>query len=108
MELIPEESKLNKCEEKLVLDGANGVGGEKLEVLKKMLNSLVIELRNSGEGGGILNDHAGADYVQKEKVLPNGFTPDDTGLRYFLTHYNMEVPYYCFQNFHISLVIQFQ
>lgn len=65
----------------VVVDGADGVGGEKLEVLKSMLTSLVIEVRNTGKGGGLLNDGVGADYVQKEKVVPRGFCSNDVGLR---------------------------
>ena len=65
----------------MVVDGADGVGGEKLEVLKNMLTGLVIEVRNSGKGGGLLNDGVGADYVQKEKVVPRGFGSNDVGIR---------------------------
>ncbi|RZB60276.1 Phosphoacetylglucosamine mutase isoform C [Glycine soja] len=35
----------------------------------------------SSEDGGVLNDGVGADYVQKEKVLPNNFGSKDTGIR---------------------------
>lgn len=63
------------------MDGANGIGGEKMEVLKKMLDCLPIEVRNSGKGGGILNEGVGADYVQKEKVVPQGFGFKDVGIR---------------------------
>ncbi|KAE8703302.1 hypothetical protein F3Y22_tig00110472pilonHSYRG00282 [Hibiscus syriacus] len=65
----------------VVVDGADGVGGEKLEVLKNMLSGLVIEVHNTGKGGGLLNDGVGADYVQKEKVVPRGFGSDDVGIR---------------------------
>nr|XP_011465184.1 PREDICTED: phosphoacetylglucosamine mutase isoform X2 [Fragaria vesca subsp. vesca] len=67
--------------DKLVVDGANGVGGEKLETLKKMFNGLVIDVRNSGKEGGVLNEGVGADYVQKEKVAPSGFSSQDVGIR---------------------------
>lgn len=67
---------------KVVVDGANGVGGEKLEQLKKMLTGLDISVRNTGrDGEGVLNEGCGADYVQKEKVIPSGFSLDDVGLR---------------------------
>ncbi|XP_034705109.1 phosphoacetylglucosamine mutase-like isoform X1 [Vitis riparia] len=81
MDLIPEGSKINEMDDKLIVDGANGVGGEKLAGLKKMFNSLVIDVRNSGKEGGVLNEGVGADYVQKEKVVPCGFGPSDVGLR---------------------------
>ncbi|XVF04360.1 hypothetical protein REPUB_Repub05bG0075700 [Reevesia pubescens] len=81
VDLIPNETKSNKMDNTLVVDGADGVGGEKLEVLKNMLTGLVIEVRNSGKGGGLLNDGVGADYVQKEKVVPRGFGSNDVGTR---------------------------
>jgi len=57
---------------KVVVDGSNGVGGVKLKGLGRLLNALVIEVWNSSEDGGVLNDGVGADYVQKEKVVPHG------------------------------------
>ena len=57
---------------KVVVDGSNGVGGVKLKGLGRLLNALVIEVWNSREDGGVLNDGVGADYVQKEKVVPHG------------------------------------
>ncbi|XWS10913.1 hypothetical protein CRYUN_Cryun38cG0039200 [Craigia yunnanensis] len=81
VDLIPNETKSNKMDNTVVVDGADGVGGEKLEVLKNMLTGLVIEVRNSGKGGGLLNDGVGADYVQKEKVIPRGFGSNDVGIR---------------------------
>ncbi|KAB2604861.1 phosphoacetylglucosamine mutase-like [Pyrus ussuriensis x Pyrus communis] len=69
-------------DDKLVVDGANGVGGEKLELLKTMLTGLVIEIRNSGkEGAGVPNEGLGADYVQKEKVVPCNFGSQDVRIR---------------------------
>ncbi|XP_027360690.1 phosphoacetylglucosamine mutase isoform X2 [Abrus precatorius] len=82
MDLIPpERRKFDGVNDKLVVDGANGVGGIKLKVLEKVLKALVIEVRNSGEDGGILNDGVGADYVQKEKVVSHGFGSKDAGIR---------------------------
>ncbi|KAJ0970885.1 hypothetical protein J5N97_018844 [Dioscorea zingiberensis] len=80
IDLIPENIVKNEGDPKVLVDGANGVGGEKLEELKKMLKGLDIEVRNSGKKG-VLNDGVGADYVQKEKVAPLGFGSDDVGLR---------------------------
>lgn len=71
----------SEVDPKVLVDGANGVGGEKLEELKKMLKGLDIEVRNSGKKGGVLNDGVGADYVQKEKVAPSSFGSIDMGLR---------------------------
>ncbi|XP_061343930.1 phosphoacetylglucosamine mutase [Gastrolobium bilobum] len=82
MDLIPtEKSKFNGMDDKLVVDGANGVGGLKLKVLEKLLSVLVIEVRNSSEDDGVLNDGVGADYVQKEKFVPRGFGSKDAGMR---------------------------
>ncbi|CAN6579640.1 unnamed protein product [Malus baccata var. baccata] len=82
VDLIPGGIHPSDVDDKLVVDGANGVGGEKLELLKMMLNGLVIETRNSGKGGGgVLNEGVGADYVQKEKVVPCSFGPQDVGIR---------------------------
>lgn len=81
IDLVPKEmAKL--VDAKLVVDGANGVGGGKLEELKGMLTGLEIEVRNLGrKGEGVLNENVGADHVQKEKVIPCGFGSDDMGIR---------------------------
>ena len=83
MDLIPGGAESNEGYDKLVVDGANGVGGEKLLLLKEMLNlkGLEIEVRNSGREGGLLNEGVGADFVQKEKVVPSGFGSKDVGKR---------------------------
>lgn len=79
MDLIPEGTVSNKID-KLIVDGANGVGGEKLEILKSSLNDLDIEIRNTGKEG-VLNEGVGADFVQKEKVVPREFGPSDSSTR---------------------------
>lgn len=79
LELIPQGSRIVGTYDKLIVDGADGIGGEKLESLKGLLNGLCIEVRNSGNG--VLNEGVGADYVQKEKVVPRGFGPADVGIR---------------------------
>ncbi|PON34115.1 Phosphoacetylglucosamine mutase [Parasponia andersonii] len=83
MDLILGGAESNEGDDKLAVDGANGVGGEKLLVLKEMLNlkGLEIEVRNSGREGGVLNEGVGADFVQKEKVVPSGFGSQDVGMR---------------------------
>ncbi|KAK6935029.1 Alpha-D-phosphohexomutase, C-terminal [Dillenia turbinata] len=80
MDLVPNKSGMANTSEKLILDGANGIGGEKLEMIKESLG-LVIEVRNSGKGAGVLNEKVGADFVQKEKILPRSFGPNDVGFR---------------------------
>lgn len=79
--LIPGRGNSKETEDKLIVDGANGVGGEKLEVIKEKLNELVIEVCNSGKEGGVLNEGVGADFVQKEKVVPHGFGSSHAGIR---------------------------
>ncbi|XP_071904748.1 phosphoacetylglucosamine mutase-like isoform X1 [Coffea arabica] len=79
LELIPQGSRIVGTNDKLIVDGADGIGGEKLESLKGLLNGLCVEVRNSGNG--VLNEGVGADYVQKEKVVPRGFGPADVGIR---------------------------
>lgn len=60
--------------EDLIVDTANGVGASKLAQLQKLTPSLNLTIRNKGEeGDGSLNDGVGADFVQKEKVPPQGF-----------------------------------
>ncbi|KAJ4959399.1 hypothetical protein NE237_026510 [Protea cynaroides] len=81
IDLIPQETMLQLMDDKLIVDGANGVGAEKLEELKKLLKGLVIQIHNSGKEGGVLNDRVGADYVQKEKIVPCGFGPNVVGIR---------------------------
>ncbi|CAM0905615.1 unnamed protein product [Alopecurus aequalis] len=82
LELTPDDKDSDALNEKLIVDGANGIGGLKLEQLKPKLARLDIAVRNSGkEGEGILNKRCGADFVQKEKVHPLGFGPNDVGVR---------------------------
>nr|XP_043613787.1 phosphoacetylglucosamine mutase isoform X1 [Erigeron canadensis] len=80
IDLIPKKSGDNHSIGKLIVDCSNGVGGEKLQVLKEKLNWLDVEIRNTGKEG-ILNEGVGADYVQKEKVAPQAFGPSDVGIR---------------------------
>ncbi|XP_065003706.1 phosphoacetylglucosamine mutase-like isoform X1 [Musa acuminata AAA Group] len=82
MDLVPRERIADSLDTELVVDGANGVGGDKLEQLKKMVTGLDISVKNTGKKGeGMLNESCGADYVQKEKVVPSGFGPDYVGVR---------------------------
>jgi phosphoacetylglucosamine mutase len=82
LELTPDDKGSDKLMEKLIVDGANGIGGLKLEEIKPKLARLDIVVRNPGKKGeGILNERCGADFVQKEKVHPLGFTPNDVGVR---------------------------
>ncbi|CAL9089367.1 unnamed protein product [Musa textilis] len=82
MNLVPRERITDSLDTELVVDGANGVGGGKLEQLKKTVTGLDISVKNTGKNGeGVLNESCGADYVQKEKVVPSGFGPDDVGIR---------------------------
>ncbi|XP_050209271.1 phosphoacetylglucosamine mutase-like [Mercurialis annua] len=46
-----------------------------------MLNVSYIDICNSGKDGGVLNERVGADYVQKEKVVPHGFDSENVGIR---------------------------
>ncbi|CAA7061421.1 unnamed protein product [Microthlaspi erraticum] len=78
IDLIPN----NKVEiSKLLVDGANGVGGQKIEEMRGSLSNLDLEIRNTGREGGVLNEGVGADFVQKEKVVPLGFGLSDVGVR---------------------------
>ncbi|XP_074317816.1 phosphoacetylglucosamine mutase [Silene latifolia] len=84
LDLIPDGNKTNKTDrlnDKVLVDGANGVGGDKLEIFSEICDGLLVEVRNSSKGEGILNELVGADFVQKEKVLPVGFGPNDAGKR---------------------------
>lgn len=81
MELTPDGHQANYFNDKLIVDGANGVGGDKLELLIDLCGGLLTEVRNSSKGEGVLNEGVGADFVQKEKVMPSGFEPSDAGLR---------------------------
>lgn len=79
LDYIPQENSSKSVSDKLIVDGADGVGGEKLEKLKTRLGYLTIDIRNCGDG--VLNEGVGADYVQKEKVVPRSFGPADAGMR---------------------------
>lgn len=87
------EWKLKDWDNQLVVDGANGVGGQKLEMLKEMLNGLAIEIRNSGKGEGVLNEGVGADFVQKEKIVPLGFGSQDVGIRFVIAMLLINISY---------------
>lgn len=76
----PKETASSKPNSILLIDAANGVGGEKLHELKKMVMGIELLVRNSGKEG-VLNDGVGADFVQKEKVAPHGFGRSDVGRR---------------------------
>lgn len=82
LELVPKGKGGDEVAKKLIVDGANGIGGVKLEQIKVELSGIDISVRNSGkEGEGILNHMCGADFVQKERVTPHGFNPEDVGVR---------------------------
>ncbi|GAB2273711.1 hypothetical protein Dimus_008492 [Dionaea muscipula] len=81
VDLIPVDNRSHLDGEILIVDGANGVGGEKLEILGGFCEGLFIDIRNSGKTGGVLNEGVGADFVQKEKVVPSSFGSNDVGLR---------------------------
>ncbi|PKA60421.1 Phosphoacetylglucosamine mutase [Apostasia shenzhenica] len=82
IEMVPEGITKQNFDLRLIVDGANGVGGMKLEQLKELLTGQEIQVRNACKQGlGVLNERVGADYVQKEKVAPCGFGPNDIGLR---------------------------
>lgn len=67
-------------QEVLVVDCANGVGAEKLKEIGARLDGVIsLDLRNTGEG--VLNGVCGADYVQKERVLPVNFATVADGRR---------------------------
>lgn len=81
LELVPKDKEADVINNRLIVDGANGIGGLKLEEIKAKISGLDIHVRNSGKGEGILNESCGADFVQKEKVVPLGFGPEDVGFR---------------------------
>ncbi|CAD0205498.1 unnamed protein product [Chrysodeixis includens] len=57
----------------LYVDGANGVGGKKLNIIKKSLDGeLDLKLFNLGGNGGKLNLNCGADFVKVSQKPPVG------------------------------------
>ncbi|XP_061723518.1 phosphoacetylglucosamine mutase isoform X2 [Cydia pomonella] len=57
----------------LYVDGANGVGGKKLNIIKKSLDGeLDLVLYNLGGNGGKLNLNCGADFVKVSQQPPVG------------------------------------
>ncbi|CAH2096962.1 unnamed protein product [Euphydryas editha] len=57
----------------LYVDGANGVGGKKLNIIKKTLDGeLDLVLYNLGGNGGKLNLNCGADFVKVSQKPPVG------------------------------------
>ncbi|CAA6674761.1 unnamed protein product [Spirodela intermedia] len=66
MDLSPEGTLRNAYDPSVWVDGANGQGSRSMS-----------ETRQGR--GGILNDGVGADFVQKEKAIPHGFSTSDAG-----------------------------
>lgn len=56
------------------VDCANGVGSGSLNVISPLLTAN-IEMRQVNNGGGTLNLDCGADFVQKNRKLPLGLSP---------------------------------
>lgn len=57
----------------LYIDGANGVGGKKLNIIRKSLDGeLDLNLYNLGGNGGKLNLNCGADFVKVSQQPPVG------------------------------------
>lgn len=68
------------------MDCANGVGAEALKALSDRVGGqLSVTLRNTGGGGGGLNDACGADYVQKERQFPVRLDDRQHGARWLTT-----------------------
>uniref|UniRef100_A0A2A4JC27 Phosphoacetylglucosamine mutase n=1 Tax=Heliothis virescens TaxID=7102 RepID=A0A2A4JC27_HELVI len=60
---------------RLHIDGANGVGGKKLNIINKSLDGqLDLQLHNLGGNGGKLNLGCGADHVKVTQTPAKGFT----------------------------------
>lgn len=65
---------------KLLFDGANGVGARKmLQFLKRMKNSLNVEVFNSGSGK--INHECGADHVKVKQCCPIGMPAAEPNTR---------------------------
>lgn len=65
---------------KLLFDGANGVGARKmLQFLKRMKNSLNVEVFNSGSGK--INHECGADHVKVKQCCPIGMPSAEPNTR---------------------------
>ncbi|CAH1155353.1 unnamed protein product [Phaedon cochleariae] len=67
---------------RVVYDGANGVGAKKIKYLKEALgDSLKVDMYNDEIiGSGKLNYMCGADYVKSHQTFPNGL-PKDKNVR---------------------------
>lgn len=64
---------VDKYNTTLYVDGANGVGGKKLNIIKKTLDGeLDLVLYNLGGNGGKLNLNCGADFVKVSQKPPVG------------------------------------
>lgn len=69
------EHERGNYKNRLLFDGANGVGARKmLQFLKMMNNTLGIEVYNKGEGK--INHQCGADYVKVQQCCPIGLPTD--------------------------------
>ena len=64
----------------LVVDCANGIGAPHLQTLSQHLQMSSFNLTAKCTGDGILNSGCGADYIQKERAMPDTFesVPDGT------------------------------
>jgi phosphoacetylglucosamine mutase len=77
----PEDVSAGGLAQTLYVDCANGVAAERLRQLESVLRhrGTRLVLRSTGEGR--LNHRCGADFVQKERVPPDGFTDVPAGAR---------------------------
>ena len=70
---------------RVVVDCAAGVGAQALATLQQPLASLGLhlDLRNTGDSGPpLLNEGCGADFVQKARAAPEGFSGPDLAGRH--------------------------
>lgn len=66
----------------LVVDCANGIGAPHLQTLSQHLQMSGFNLTAKCTGDGVLNGSCGADYIQKERAMPDTFEAVSDGTRY--------------------------
>ena len=76
-----------------------------LRLLKESLNGLAIEIRSSGNGEGVLNEGLGADFVQKEKIVPRNFGSQDVGIRFDIAALLINRVYFGYGKYHTMILL---
>lgn len=87
----------------LVVDCAHGVGASHLQTLTQPLQMSGLHLTAKCTGDGILNGGCGADYIQKERAMPDTFETVPDGSRCVCTSVRLHTQHCSRAGLHTTL-----